>query len=318
VGDQLIKVRLGISSCLLGQRVRYDGNHKRDDYVTETLARYFEFVPVCPEVAIGLGVPRSPIHLVGSVARPRAVGVDDPALDVTAALTAYGQRQARVLDDISGYIFKSRSPSCGLERVKVYARGAAAPRSGTGVYAAAFRAAQPRLPVAEEGRLSDPALRDNFLECVFAYRRWQRLQAAGVTAARLIEFHTAHKLALMAHGPSRYAALGRIVARADQRRAKALAERYIDGFMRTLSHPATRRTHANVLLHAAGYLKRDLDAGDRRELRDAIESYRAGAMPLLAPITLLRHHFRRHPNPWIEHQVYLYPDLAEVALRYGI
>lgn len=314
-----MKIRLGISSCLLGQRVRYDGNHKRDDYVAQTLASYFEFVPVCPEVAIGLGVPRPPIRLVGSAARPRAVGVNDPTLDVTEALAAYGQRQARMLGDISGYIFKSKSPSCGLERVKVYARSeAAAPRSGTGIYAAAFRAAQPLLPVEEEGRLNDTALRDNFLERVFAYRRWQRLQAAGVSAARLIEFHTAHKLVLMAHGPARYAALGRIVASADRRRARAVAERYIEGFMQTLAHPATRRKHANVLLHAAGYLKRDLDVGDRSELRDAIESYRTSAMPLLVPITLLRHHFRRHPNAWIAHQIYLYPDVAEMALRYGV
>ena len=311
-------LKLGLSSCLLGQRVRYDGNHKRDDYVTGTLARYFELVPVCPEVAIGLGVPRPPIRLVGSAARPRAVGVDDPSLDVTEALAAYGQRQARILDDISGYIFKSKSPSCGLERVKVYARGATAPRSGTGIYAAAFRAAQPLLPLEEEGRLNDAALRDNFLERVLAYGRWQRLEADGVSAARLIEFHTAHKLALMAHGPARYAALGRIIAGADRRRAKAVAARYIEGFMQVMAHPATRRMHANVLLHAAGYLKRELDAGDRSELRDAIESYRTSAMPLLVPITLLRHHFRRHPNTWIGRQVYLYPDVAEMALRYGV
>lgn len=313
-----IKVRLGISSCLLGQRVRYDGNHKRDDYITDTLARYFEFVPVCPEVGIGLGVPRPPIRLVGSVARPRAVGVDDSTLDVTDALAAYGRRQARMLDDISGYIFKSKSPSCGLARVKVYGRGAAAPRLGAGVYAAAFRAAQALLPVEEEGRLNDAALRDNFLERVFAYRRWRQLQASGVSAARLIAFHTAHKLALMAHGPSRYAALGRVVAGADRRGARAVAARYIDGFMCVLSYPATRRMHANVLQHAAGYLKRDLDAGDRHELRDAIESYRTGALPLLVPVTLLRHHFRRYPNPWIEDQVYLYPHSAEFTLRYGI
>lgn len=311
-------LKLGISSCLLGQRVRYDGNHKRDGYITETLARYFEFVPVCPEVAVGLGVPRPPIRLVGSAARPRAVGVDDPTLDVTEALTAYGGRQAQMLAELSGYIFKSKSPSCGLERVKVYVRGATAPRTGTGIYAAAFRAARPLLPLEEEGRLNDAALRDNFLERVLAYGRWQRLQAEGVTAARLVEFHTAHKLALMAHGPARYAALGRIVARADRRRAKTVAERYIEAFMQMLAHPATRRMHANVLLHVAGYLKRELDAGDRGELREAIESYRTSAMPLLVPITLLRHHFRRHPNPWIGRQVYLYPDAAEMALRYGV
>lgn len=310
-------LRLGISSCLLGQRVRYDGNHKRDSYVADTLARHFELVPVCPEVAVGLGVPRPPIRLVGGVTQPRAVGADDPALDVTAALAACGRRQARALDGICGYIFKSKSPSCGLERVKVYPRGAGAPRVGTGIYAAAFRAAAPLVPLAEEGRLNDPALRDNFLERAFAYHRWRELNAAGVTAARLVDFHTAHKLVLMAHGPARYTALGRVIARAGRGGVRMTAARYIEGFMQALAHPATRRMHANVLMHVAGYLKRQLDAGDRAELRDAIEAYRTTAMPLLVPITLLRHHFRRHPDPWIGRQAYLYPDAHELTLRYG-
>ena len=309
--------RLGISSCLLGQRVRYDGNHKRDSYVSDTLARHFELVPVCPEIAIGLGVPRPPIRLVGSVAQPRAVGMDDPALDVTTALADYGRRQARALDGICGYIFKSKSPSCGLERVKVYPRGSGAARAGTGVYAAAYRAAAPLVPTEEEGRLNDAALRDNFLERVFAYHRWEALDAAGMTAARLIEFHTAHKLALMAHGPARYVALGRVIARASRGNARTTGTRYIEGFMQALAHPATRRMHANVLMHVAGYLKRQLDAGDRAELRDAIEAYRTTAMPLLVAVTLLRHHFRRHPDPWIARQVYLYPDAHELTLRYG-
>jgi len=309
--------RLGISSCLLGQRVRYDGHRKRDSYVSDTLARHFELVPVCPEVAIGLGVPRPPIRLVGSVTHPRAVGVDDPALDVTVALAAYGRRQARALDGICGYIFKSKSPSCGLERVKVYRRGAAAPRVGTGIYAAAFRAAAPLVPLEEEGRLNDPARRDSFLERAFAYHRWQELKAAGVTAARLVEFHAAHKLVLMAHGPARYAALGRVVARAGRGSIRMTAARYIEGFMQALARPATRRMHANVLMHVAGYLKRQLDAGDRAELRQAIEAYRTTAMPLLVPVTLLRHHFRRHPDPWIARQAYLYPDAHELTLRYG-
>lgn len=312
-----MKIRLGISSCLLGQRVRYDGNHKRDSYINDTLGRYVDFVPVCPEVAIGLGVPRPPIRLVGPAAAPRAVGAGDVALDVTDSLAAYGRRRGRALDDISGYILKSQSPSCGMGQVKVYARGKDASRRGMGIYAAAFRGVQPLLPMEEEGRLSDPDLRDNFLERVFAYRRWQALRAAGVTAARLIEFHTAHKLALMAHGPAHYAALGRLVARADRRRARTVAASYIERFMEVLSRRATRRMHANVLMHVAGYLKRKLDAGDRAELRDAIEAYRTAAMPLVVPVTLLRHHFRRHPDPWIARQAYLYPDLTELRLRYG-
>jgi uncharacterized protein YbbK (DUF523 family) len=164
-------IRIGISSCLLGERVRYDGGHKRDAYIIETLGRHFEFVPICPEVAIGLGVPRKPIKLVGDPRSPRAVCVDDPTLDVTDKLSAYGARMARELDGISGYILKSRSPSCGMEGVEVFPSVATA----AGLYARAFMDLQPLLPVEEEDRLADPALRENFIERVYDYRRRQDL-----------------------------------------------------------------------------------------------------------------------------------------------
>lgn len=306
-------IRIGISSCLLGQRVRYDANHKLDTYITGTLGRHFEFVPVCPEVAIGLGVPRPPIRLVGDPAAPRALGVKDPSLDVTDGLAAYGHRQAERLGALSGYILKSKSPSCGMERVKVYGTGGGS-RPGRGIYAAAFMAARPDLPVEEEGRLGDPGLRANFVERVFAYHRWQQLARSGVTARRLVEFHTAHKLTLMAHG-ERQDPLGRLVARAGRTDPRALGETYLHRFMAILARPATRARHANVLLHVLGYLRRALDAEDRRELRELIEQYRTSALPLSVPIALLRHHFRRHPDPWIARQVYLYPDPRELALR---
>lgn len=310
-----MKIRLGVSSCLLGQRVRYDGDHKRDVYITEMLARYFEFVPVCPEVAIGLGVPRPPIRLVGTVAKPRAVGVDDPSLDVTAALATFGRRQGRSLRGISGYIFKSRSPSCGLLRVEVFTRGGGS-RRGTGVYAAALRAARPLLPVVEEEQLRAPALRDNFLERVFAYQRWQRLHASGISPARLVAFHAAHALSLMAHGSVRCAALERLAARADRRSARSVAARYFECFMEALAHPATRHTHSGALRRAVGYLAPRLDARDRAELRRAIAAYRTGAVSILVPVTLLRRHLRRHPDPRLTGQYYLYPDPRELALRY--
>lgn len=307
------RIRIGISSCLLGQRVRYDANHKLDTYITQTLGRHFEFLPVCPEVAIGLGVPRPPIRLVGDPNDPRAVGVKDPSLDVTARLAAYGRHQAERLGAISGYILKSRSPSCGMERVKVYGQGGAG-RPGRGVYAAAFMAERPELPVEEEGRLGDPTLRANFIERVFAYRRWQRLVEEGLTARRLVAFHTAHKLTLMSHG-ERGDPLGRLVARAGSGDRRALGEEYPRRFMEILARPATRARHTNVLMHVLGYLRRSLDPEDRRELRELIEQYRTSALPLSVPTTLLRHHFRRHPDPWIARQVYLYPDPRELALR---
>lgn len=314
-------IRIGISSCLLGQRVRFDGNHKHDNYITGTLGKFFEFVPVCPELAIGLGVPREPIRLTGDPAAPRAVGVRNPSMDVTDKLAAYGRRQARELGGrtgISGYILKSRSPSCGMERVKVYSRSGAAPKSGSGSYARALMDAEPLLPVEEEGRLGDPTLRENFIERVFAYRRWQELSSAGLSAAGLIDFHTAHKLAIMAHGTEHYRALGRLVADLRRQNLRERAEQYIVGFMAALRTRATCKRHANVLMHLLGYLKRDLDRADKTEILELIDAYRLGRLPLVVPVTLLKHHFRRHPNVYIERQVYLSPHPEELMLRNSI
>ncbi len=308
-------IRLGISSCLLGQRVRYDGTDKRDRFITGTLGKYFGFVPVCPEVAIGLGVPRPPIRLVGSARSPHAVGVENPTLDVTRKLAAYGRKQARALDNISGYILKSRSPSCGVASTKVFSRGGRVKR-GRGIYAAAFMATRPLLPVEEADRLGDVSLRDNFLERVFAWRRWQALQAQGITPARLAAFHAAHELSLRAHGKAHWPTLGRLVARAERRNIRHVAAEYARDFMAALARPASRARHAGVLMRAAGRLKDRLDGRARTVLRAAIGGYRSGKHPLAVPVALLRRHLRRHPDPWIARQVYLHPDPRELALRY--
>lgn len=311
------RIRIGISSCLLGERVRYDGNHKQDSFIRETLGRVFDFIAVCPEVAIGMGVPRPPIRLTGDPQSPRVVGVQDPALDVTAALTAYGRRMALELDGISGYIFKGKSPSCGLRRVKVYGGGAPSMR-GTGVYAREIVQRRPLLPAEEEGRLGDPVLRENFIARVFAYRRWQSLLASGFSVGKLVEFHTAHKLSLMSHGTEYYRALGRLVADAKSHRPAVLCERYGAAFMAALQRSATHKRHTDVLMHVMGYLKTRLDKGDKAELLEVIESYRLGHVPLIVPITLLRHYFRRFPDEYIAKQVYLNPHPAELMLRNGI
>lgn len=308
-------IRIGISSCLLGQKVRYDGGDKHDAYINGTLARFFEFVPVCPEVAIGLGVPRAPIQLVDDPTAPRAVGVHDPGLDVTDRLTDYGRRMGRELAGaISGYILKSRSPSCGMVRVKLYRNGVPS-QKGVGLYARALMTAQPLLPVEEEGRLGDLALRENFIERVFAYRRWQEAVAAGLTAQSLAEFHAAHRFVLMAHDPASCRRLERLVADAGARPLQELADEYAQGFMTALKRRATPQRHANVLMHLMGYLKRHLDRADKAELLELIEAYRLGRLPLIAPITLLKHHFRRFPDPYVAQQVYLNPHPAELMLR---
>lgn len=311
------RIRLGISACLLGEAVRFDGNHKFDPYIDGTLGRHFDLVSVCPEVAIGLGVPRPPIRLAGDPERPRVVGANAADIDVTDALTAFSRRQVAQLGDLSGYILKSRSPSCGVERVKVYPETGRPPRSGSGVYAAALMARWPLLPVEEEERLGDPDRRDNFLERVFAYRRWQELLAAGLSKDRLVEFHSRHKLSLMAHGAEHYRTLGRLVAGAGKRPLKPLADEYITGFMAALRQRATPNKQANVLQHVMGYLKRHIDAADKQEFDEAITDYREGRLPLVVPITLLRHHFRRYPDPYVAQQVYLNPDPDELLLRRG-
>lgn len=299
------RVRIGVSACLLGQRVRYDGGHKRDRFVAETLARHFELVPVCPEVGVGLRVPREPIRLVGNPERPRAVGTRTPSLDVTDTVSAYARSMAGELAELSGYIFKSRSPSCGMERVPVYRAQGVPVGRGRGLYAAELMRLRPMLPCEEEGRLNDPGLRESFIERVLAYRRWQELVARGITAERLVAFHTAHKLILMAHGSRRLRALGRLVAQAGDGPPGELARSYGPLFMRALSYRATRRRHSDVLYHLLGYLKRKLSATDKAEMIALIEDYRLGRLPRVAPVTLLRHHFRVHPDPYVGQQLYL-------------
>ena len=309
------RIRIGISSCLLGERVRFDGNHKQDHYISETLGEVFEFVPVCPEVGIGMGVPRPTIRLVGDSAAPRAVGVKTADLDVTDRLVRYGKRVAAKLDDLSGYIFKSKSPSCGMERVKLYDGKGGGSKQGVGLYAREIMHAHPLLPVEEEGRLGDPLLRDNFLECVFTYHRWRMLNRQRLTPKALVGFHTQHKLIFMAHGTEHYRALGRLVAAAGAGPIRELGDQYAAALMVALRHRATPRRHTNVLMHIMGYLKTQLTREDKQELLELIEGYRLGRLPRVVPITLLKHHFRKHPNDYIARQLYLNPSPAELKLR---
>lgn len=309
------RIRIGISSCLLGDKVRYDGNHRLDTYITGTLGRYFEYVPVCPEVAIGLGVPRPPIRLVGAPKRPRACGVDDPGLDLTEKLAAFGTRMGRELADISGYILKSKSPSCGVGRVRVYRAGRPALKRGRGIYAAAFIRAQTLLPVEEEGRLGDPDLRENFIERVFAYQCWRELIRSDLTPAKLVAFHTDHELAVMAHGIKYCQTLGRLAASAGRGNVHATATAYIKEFMTALAQRATPRRHAKVLMHLMGDLKKHLDRTGKQELLELIEDYRLGRLPRIVPITLLKHYFRLYPSDHVVRQTYLNPHPQELMLR---
>jgi uncharacterized protein YbgA (DUF1722 family)/uncharacterized protein YbbK (DUF523 family) len=309
-------VRVGVSSCLLGAEVRFDGGHKHDRFLTDTFGRFVEWVPVCPEVEAGFGTPRESMRLVARDGAIRLLTVKT-AVDVTDRLERYAERRVRQLeqDDLSGYVFKKDSPSCGIERVKVYDGPGAPARSGQGLFAAAVRARYPHLPVEDEGRLCDPRLRENFVERVFAYHRLRAFFSAHWTVGGLVRFHTAQKLALMAHQVTAYQRLGRLVAGARALPRRDVEDQYVDAYMRALATLATPGRHANVLHHMAGYVSDHLDASSRAELVAAIDDYRRGLVPLVVPLTLLRHHVRVHGVSYLAGQVYLDPHPKELGLR---
>ena len=309
------KILIGISSCLLGEEVRYDGGHKRNIYITGTLSQYFDFKPICPEMAIGLGVPRPTIRLVDKGTGIRVVGVKDELLHVTDKLQNFSKNAVAKLPSISGYILIKDSPSCGMERVRVYNANEMPEKRGRGIFADTLINSMPNLPVEEEGRLMDPVLRENFLERVFIYYRWQQLIKNGLTSNKLIEFHTRHKFNLLAHDETVYRKLGRMVAELDKENLQAIANNYIDLLMEGLKKPATRKRHTNVLMHIMGFFKNELAGDDKQEMLDLLDAYRSGRLPLIVPITMMKHHLRRFPHPYMEKQYYLSPYPEELMLR---
>jgi len=312
------RIRIGISSCLLGNAVRYDGGHKRDDFAADLLARFVTFVPVCPEVELGLGTPRPSIRLVKLGGEVRLVE-PKAGTDHTEAMQKLVERRLRELgeEELCGFILKKDSPSCGMERVKIWpARpGVPAARAGRGLFAEGLLRRWPHLPVEEEGRLHDLGLRESFVERVFAYRRLRDLLAGRLATGELVRFHASEKYLLLAHDPEGYRALGRLVAGAKAAPRARLREEYGGRFMAALARPATRGKNANVLTHMAGFVKRELEAGDRAELHGAIADYQHGLLPLIVPITLVRHHVRRLGISYLAGQTYLDPHPRELMLR---
>jgi uncharacterized protein YbgA (DUF1722 family)/uncharacterized protein YbbK (DUF523 family) len=309
------EIKLGISACLLGQKVRHDGGHKRDAFLTDLLGRFVTFVPVCPEVELGMGTPREPIRLERGPAGVRLVAPGS-GKDHTAAMRRYAERRVAELSahELSGYVLKQDSPSCGMERVRVWGRGTPA-RDGRGAFAAVLTERHPLLPVEEEGRLQDPALRESFVERVFAYHRLRTALGSRFGVGDLVRFHTAEKLLVLAHHPEAYRRLGRVVAGAKRLARDELRRRYSELYMSALARLATRGRHANVLQHMAGHLVDLASADDRAELSEVIDAYRRGLVPLVVPVTLLRHHVRRHGVTYLAQQRYLDPHPAELMLR---
>ncbi|NQD37124.1 DUF1722 domain-containing protein [Permianibacter sp. IMCC34836] len=306
---------VGISTCLLGEPVRYDGAHKRDDYLTGVLSTHFDYRPYCPEVGIGLGVPRPPIQLINIDGAIRVRGVREPERDFTDALHQFADRQLPSQRTLSGYVLKSKSPSCGMERVKVHGAKGGLPQHSSGAYAARLLQNLPLLPVEEEGRLHDPVLRENFIVRVYAYARWQALRASHPSKADIIAFHTRHKLLLLAHNEAAYRRLGRMVAELKGPLSAHWLDAYANEFMAALKRKASRKRHTNVLQHIAGYFKRTLDAADRDELATLIDDYRLEKVPLIVPLTLLQHHLRKQPDAYLNQQLYFAPYPTELGLR---
>ncbi|MCI0658426.1 MAG: DUF523 and DUF1722 domain-containing protein [Acidobacteria bacterium] len=309
-------LRVGISSCLLGEEVRWDGSHKRNGFIADLLSRYVQVVPVCPELEVGMGVPREPVRLVGAHAAPRMVGVRS-GRDWTAAMRRYASARIRHLNglDLSGYLLKKDSPSCGMERVLVHSGKGAPSRKGVGLFASELRLQMPLLPLEEEGRLEDPALRENFIERVFAYRRLRDLLDSPCRRGDLVAFHMAHEYLLLSHSPRHYQELGRLLAAAKSHTGKRLGHLYGEGFMEALRFPATLARHFNVLQHAAGYLKEVLDASEKRHLQKVLDDYRRSLVPLIVPVTLLHHHVMRQRIEFMQNQIYLHPHPKELMLR---
>jgi uncharacterized protein YbgA (DUF1722 family)/uncharacterized protein YbbK (DUF523 family) len=310
------RVRLGISACLLGEQVRFDGGHKRDPYLVETLGRFVDWVPVCPELEAGFGAPRESMRLVKTGTEIRLI-TNRSGLDQTEAMLAATRRRVEALADadLSGYVLKKDSPSCGLERVKVYAASGMGERSGRGLFAEALVNRFPMLPVEEEGRLHDPRLRDNFIERVFAYQRLKALFRPRWTMGDVVRFHTAHKLTLMAHRPVAYQSLGRLVASGKSMPRREFEETYSSSFMEALAAMATPRRQTNVLQHMLGYFKQSLDPESRAELLALIDDYAQERVPLVVPLTLFNHHIRRCGVPYLAGQSYLQPHPVELMLR---
>ena len=310
------KIKLGISTCLLGQRVRFDGGHKWDRFLTETLGQYVEYVPVCPEVECGFGIPREPFRLVGDPKSPRLV-TSRTNQDQTERMVRWAKRKVIELEgeNLCGFILKSGSPSSGMEKVRVYDPNGVPAKNGVGIFARVFMQHFPLLPVEDEGRLNDPKLRENFIERIFTLRRWREAMDQQKSIKNLIAFHTQHKLLVLSHSPKHYQIMGKLVATAKEIPWEDLYEEYQRFLLEALSLKTTPKKNSNVLHHILGYFKRQLSGDEKKELLEIINLYRQGVIPLIVPITLLNHYVRKYDQPYLKDQYYLHPHPLELQLR---
>lgn len=309
-------IKIGVSTCLLGEQVRYDGGHQLDRYITGVLGQYFTFVPVCPETECGLSVPREAMRLVGDPESPRLVTIRT-GIDHTDRMIQWAKKRVKELatEALCGFIFKSKSPSSGMQRVKVYSNQGIPQNTGVGIFAGIFMANFPRIPVEEEGRLHDLKLRENFIERIFTLKRWRETLAKKPVMGGLVDFHTRHKLLILSHSPSHYREMGKLVAEGKKLPAGDLYLQYESLLMAALTLKTTLKKNANVLHHLMGYFKKTLSSDEKQEVLEIIDQYRSGYIPLIVPITLINHYVRKYRQPYLENQVYLRPHPAALQLR---
>jgi len=310
------RIKLGISTCLLGENVRYDGGHKLDRFLTDTLGQFVEYVPVCPEVECGLPIPRESMHLEGDPDSPRLVTTRTKQ-DMTDRMVKWAQKRVAELEDegLCGFIFKSNSPSSGMERISVYNENGMPVKKGAGIFAEIFMNHFPLLPVEDEGRLHDPELRENFIERIFTLKRWREVLGKKAGRGNVVDFHTKHKLLILSHSPKHYQAMGKLVAQTGDLPLKELYHQYQTLLIKSLELKTTSKKNANVLQHMMGYFKEQLSSDEKQELLEVIDHYRKGYIPLVVPITLISHYVRKYDQPYLKQQVYLNPHPLELQLR---
>jgi uncharacterized protein YbgA (DUF1722 family)/uncharacterized protein YbbK (DUF523 family) len=310
------QIKLGISSCLLGENVRYDGGHKLDRFLTDTLGQYVEFSPVCPEVECGLPIPRESMHLEGDPESPRLI-TSKTKQDMTDRMLSWAKKRVVELEKegLCGFIFKSDSPSSGMERIKVYNEKGIPVKKGIGMFARIFMEHFPLLPVEDEGRLHDPGLRENFIERIFTLRRWREVLDRKESRGSVVDFHTRHKLLILSHSPKHYQMMGILVAKTKDLPIKELYQQYQTILMEALKLKTTSKKNSNVLMHMMGYFKEQLSSDEKMELLEVIDFYRKSHIPLIVPITLIQHYVRKYEQPYLKEQIYLNPHPLELQLR---
>ena len=307
---------LGVSACLLGKAVRFDGGHKKNNYILDDLSKYIDFVSTCPELEAGFGLPRPTMQLRQLNNKTRLVYSKDPDTDITIQMKEFSEQKVNQLSELDGFIFKKNSPSCGVFRVPVVIhQNGMREKRGIGIFAESFQQRYPLIPIEEEGRLNDAMLCENFFERVYAYKRWKAINKTKNSVQDLIEFHSRHKLMLMARGSKYYQELGRMVAGSTVKDLTERREKYIKRFMEVMKITSIPGRQVNVLQHIMGYLKHSLSAEDKQELLAVFESYRLKQIPLVTPLTLLRHHLRVNRQQYISMQHYLAPFPEQLGLR---